>query len=276
MAATAEIRPQAGPQEQFLASSADIAIYGGAAGGGKSFGLLLEPLRHVTDTPGFFAAIFRRNSVQVRYPGGLWDASLSLYGPVGGKPVQQVLEWSWAGGGRIKFGHLEHATSVLDWQGTEVPFIGFDELTHFEEAQFWYMLSRNRSTSGVRGYVRATCNPDADSWVARLIAWWIDQESGYPIPERAGVIRWFVRINGTLHWADTRAALIEQFGHGAKPKSLTFIPAKLDDNAALMSKDPDYKANLLALPEVDQKRLLGGNWKVRAGSSGTPTSRAAS
>lgn len=68
-------------------------------------------------------------------------------------------------------------------------FIGFDELTHFSEAQFWYMLSRNRSMSGVRPYVRATTNPDADSWVAKLIDWWIDDVSGYPIPERGGVVR---------------------------------------------------------------------------------------
>ena len=68
-----EIRPQAGKQEMFLTTCADIAIYGGAAGGGKSFGLLLEPLRHVTNNPEFYTVAFRRSTTQIRNPGGLWD-----------------------------------------------------------------------------------------------------------------------------------------------------------------------------------------------------------
>jgi predicted phage terminase large subunit-like protein len=258
----AVIRPQAGPQEAFLASPADIAIYGGSAGGGKSWALLMEPLRHVTRNSQFFTVFFRRTTVQVRNPGGLWDESVKLYGPIGAQPVQQTLEWRFPGGGRVKFAHLEHADNVLDWQGAQIPLICFDELTHFTKGQFWYLLSRNRSMSGVRPYVRATCNPDADSWVAELIAWWIDPGSGQPIPERAGVLRWFVRINDALVWADTPGELLARFP-GIPPKSLTFIPARLTDNRALMAADPGYLANLMALPTVDRERLLGGNWKIR-------------
>ncbi len=145
----------------------------------------------------------------------------------------------------------------------------FDELTHFTESQFWYLVSRNRSMSGVRGYVRATCNPDPDSFVATLITWCIDQETGFPIPERAGKIRWVLRINDTLHWGNTRQELIEQFrgkvpNEALQPKSVTFIPASLNDNALLMKSGPGYYANLLALPTVERERLLGGNWKIRA------------
>lgn len=270
---TFEIRPQRGPQEQFLASSADIVIYGGAAGGGKSFGLLLEPLRHVTTVPGFGCVIFRRTSVQVRNEGGLWDTSMSLYSHAGLRPRESVLEWEHRGtGNTIKFAHLEHESSVLDWQGAQVPLIAFDELTHFTAKQFWYMLSRNRSTCGVRPYVRATTNPDADSWVADLIAWWIDQDPASPtcgqaIPERSGVVRWFARVNGELHWADTPDELRERHP-GSEPKSLTFIPSALADNPALTSRDPGYRANLLALDPVEQARLLHGNWKARR-SAGT-------
>lgn len=268
MAEAITIRPQPGPQEAFLASSADIVIYGGAAGGGKSYGLLLEPLRHLTTVPGFGAVIFRRTSVQVRNEGGLWDESESIYGPIGLKPRESVLEWEHIPtGNTIKFAHLEHEKNVLDWQGAQIPLIGFDELTHFEAKQFWYMLSRNRSTCGVRPYVRATTNPDADSWVAKLVEWWIDQDPasrtyGLPIPNRAGHIRWFVRLDGELHWADTPDELRERFP-GSEPKSFTFIPSSLDDNPALTSKDPGYKANLLALDPVEQARLLHGNWKAR-------------
>jgi len=133
------------------------------------------------------------------------------------------------------------------------------------------MVSRNRSMCGVRPYIRATCNPDADSWVAELIAWWINQDSGYPIPERAGALRWFVRIGDSIVWGDRPEDLAEHKAPNANgelvpipPKSLTFIPAKLSDNRALMAADPGYLANLMALPLVERERLLGGNWKIRA------------
>lgn len=266
------IQPQPGPQEAFSATSADIAIYGGAAGGGKSFALLLEPLRHVTDNPEFAAVFFRRNATQVRNPGGLWDESAKLYPLAGARPIVQPMEWVWPRGGRVKFAHLEHEQTVYDWQGSQIPLICFDELTHFSKAQFFYMLSRNRSGCGVRPYIRATTNPDADSWVADFIAWWIDQEIGLPIPERSGVVRWFVRINDTIIWSDTREELLQRHGNRElpedheeqiRPKSCTFIAAKLTDNRILMKADPDYLANLKAQSGVERARLLDGNWKIR-------------
>ena len=257
------IKPQAGPQEAFLASPADIVIYGGAAGSGKSWAVLLEPLRHVTTNKEFSAVFFRRNTTHIRNPGGLWDESMKLYPYAGGTPVANVLEWRWPKGGKVKMGHLEHENTVLDWQGAQIPLIIFDELTHFTQTQFFYLLSRNRSMSGVSGYIRATTNPDADSWVATFIAWWINQETGYPIPERGGVLRWFIRIHDSIIWADTKQELIDQYGEEVMPKSVTFIPAKLDDNKALMKADPSYKANLQAMSRVERERLLGGNWKIK-------------
>jgi predicted phage terminase large subunit-like protein len=233
---------------------------GGAAGGGKSYGLLLEAQRHI-DNPDFGAVIFRRNLVDVRKQGSLLDTSIPLYGQCDGR--LRDLFWRFPSGAKIAFGHLEHDKTVLDWQGAQIPLICFDELTHFTRAQFFYMLSRNRSTCGVRPYVRATTNPDSESWVADLIAWWIDQETGFPIPERAGVIRYFARVGDVLVWADSDRELRERHP-GVEPKSLTFIPAKLDDNQILVRKDPGYRANLLALTLVDRERLLSGNWKIRS------------
>jgi predicted phage terminase large subunit-like protein len=257
------IGPQPGPQTAFIATSADIALYGGAAGGGKTFGLLLEPIRHF-DNPKFGGVIFRRNTVQIRNEGGLWDESVSLYSQIQGHPRDSALEWEFPSGSRMKFTHLEYDRTVHDWQGSQIPYIGFDELTHFTEKQLWYMLSRNRSTSGVPGYVRATCNPDADSWVRHLVAWWIG-EDGFPIPERSGVIRWFIRSNDTIYWADTKEELVEKHQVPiTDAKSFTFISAKLEDNKILMEKDPAYLANLKALSRVERMRLLGGNWNVRA------------
>ncbi len=254
--------PQAGPQRLFIDSKAEIAIYGGAAGGGKTWALLLEALRHV-EVERFSAAVFRRTTVQVRNPGGLWDESLRLFPSKGGAPFSASLEWRFPSGAKIKFAHLEHEKTVLDWQGAQLPLICFDELTHFSAAQFWSMVARNRSLSGVKPYIRATCNPDAGSWVAELIAWWIDPESGLPLRRRAGKPRWFVRVGETLEWASSRAALVRRHP-GIPPKSLTFIPARLEDNKALIAADPGYRANLLALPRVERERLLHGNWKIRA------------
>ncbi len=261
-------KPQPGPQEAFLSSGADIVIYGGAAGSGKTFAMLLEPLRHVTRNKEFFVVIFRRNTTQVKNPGGLWDESIKLYPHCHGRPTNHTLEWHWSKGGKIKMAHLENANTVLDWQGAQIPLIMFDELTHFTESQFFYMLSRNRSLSGVRPYVRASTNPDEASWVSKLIEWWIEQDSsspnyGYPISSRSGVIRWFIRIGDTIIWGNNKEELVSLYGDEIEPKSFTFIPAKLSDNQILMKADPSYKANLMALSRVERERLLGGNWKVR-------------
>lgn len=255
------IQPQEGPQVAALSSPADIVIYGGSAGGGKTWFLLVDPLRHIKN-PRFGAVIFRRTTPQIRNQGAMWDASMQIYPHAKGSPRSHVLEWKFPSGAAIKFQHLEREESKLDLQGSEIPYIGFDELTHFTESQFWYMLSRNRTTCGIRPCVRATCNPDADSWVAGLISWWINQDTGYAIPERSGVIRWFVRVNEKLHWADTAEELREQFPD-IPPKSLTFIHAKLDDNRVLQEADPNYYANLMALPLIERERLLSGNWKIR-------------
>ncbi|MBK1709812.1 MULTISPECIES: phage terminase large subunit [Marichromatium] len=264
MTADTIIRPQPGPQEQFLSSPADIVIYGGSAGGGKTFALLLEGMRH-SGLAEFGAVIFRRESTQITNEGGLWDSAMQLYPQAGARPFKSPkLGFAFPAGARVTFGHLNQEADVLNWQGAQIPLICFDELTHFSRAQFFYMLSRNRSTCGVRPYVRATTNPDADSWVAEFIGWWIDDESGLPIPERAGALRYFVRVDDAVHWADSREALAQ--AHGVSPedaKSVTFIPASVFDNQALLERDPGYLANLKALGRVERARLLEGNWRVR-------------
>jgi predicted phage terminase large subunit-like protein len=262
---TLTIRPQQGPQEQALASPADIVIFGGAAGGGKSWALLLEPLRHV-ENPQFSCVLFRRTYPQVTNPGGMWDESMKLYPLVGATPRQSDLAWRFPSGAVVRFAHLQHENSRLDWQGSQVTLLGFDELTHFTRDQFFYLLSRNRSLSGIKPYVRATCNPVPDDdptggWIHEFVGWYIGDD-GYAISERSGVMRWFVNINDQLHWADTFEELAERFPE-TTPKSFTFIKSSLYDNQILMREDPGYLANLQALPLVDRERLLGGNWKIK-------------
>ena len=269
---TTTILAQPGPQTAFLQSPADICIYGGAAGSGKTVALLIEPMRYVCQVPNFTVVIFRRTMPQITNPGGLWDETQNIYPRVGGTAHIGAREWRWRHGGKIKFSHLQYDSTVYDWQGAQITLICFDELTHFSRHQFFYMVSRNRSTCGVRPYIRATCNPDADSWVAEFLAWWIDPATGFPIPERAGVLRYFVRVGDKIEWADRPEDLMQHLpGIGAlppgfdapRPISVTFIPASVFDNPALLQVNPEYVSWLRSLPLLECERLLRGNWKIR-------------
>lgn len=181
------------------------------------------------------------------------------------------MHWSFQSGASITFAHLARNEDCEQWQGSQICLIEFDELCHFSEYQFFYMLSRNRSICGVQPYIRATCNPDSDSWVAKFISWWIDQDSGYPIKERAGVIRWMVRLKGVIHWFDNKDdAILYAREDGVTEdllpfvaKSVTFIPSSVQDNKELLRTNPQYMTNLLNLPMVERERLLNGNWKIR-------------
>ncbi len=197
--------------------------------------------------------------------GGLFDNAITMYQPLGARikqsPLPQIV---FPSGAKLSFRHLGYDKDVHTWQGSQICLICFDELCHFTERQFFYMLSRNRSTCGVRPYIRATCNPDADSWVASFISWWIDQKTGYPLLDRSGVIRYFIRLDGNIIWGDDREKLAAQYS--TKPelcKSVTFVASSIFDNRVLLDADPGYLASLNALSTVEKERLLKGNWKIR-------------
>lgn len=255
------VEAQPGPQTKFLQSSADIAFYGGSAGGGKTYALLLEPLYDIHNKD-FGAVIFRRTTKQVTSEGGLWDTAMDVYAPLGARPNQNDLTLKFPHGSKVTFAHMEHEKNRLDWQGSQIPLIGFDEITRFTWKQFVYMLSRNRSASGAKSRIRGTCNPDPDSWVRRFIDWWID-ENGYAIPERSGVVRYFVIEGDDVIWADTPDELTED-NPKRRPRSFTFIRSSVEDNKILLEKDPDYLANLQALTRVERAQLMDGNWNIRA------------
>jgi len=269
------IRPQEGYQQMALASPADIVIGGGAAGVGKTFTLLLETLRNIY-VPRFGAVVFRRTSPMIRAEGGLWDASAKIFSHIdGATPIESRLEWDFGRNVKIKFSHLEYEKNIYDWQGSEIPLICFDELTHFTKKMFFYLLSRNRSTCGVRPYVRATCNPDPDSWVRELIDWWVGAD-GYPIPERQGVLRYFMVDNDQYVWGNTYEEVVEKCWHTLEPmvtksgldpkdfvKSLTFIGGSIYDNRELLKVNPQYLGNLNAQDDATKNQLLGGNWNVK-------------
>lgn len=259
------LKPQKGPQERFLSTNADIAIYGGAAGGGKTYALLLEPLRYM-NIDGYSATIFRKNATQISIDGGLLDESMSIYGFLKNAVYKASPKphWVFNDKAKVSFMHIDGDRDLPKWQGSQICFLGFDELTHFSSNQFFYMLSRNRSVCGVKPYVRATCNPDVDSWVAEFISWWINPETGYPMPERSGVLRYFCRVEGAVKWGNRPEELAKKYGVDPDLcKSVTFIASSVYDNKILLENDPNYLANLHGLSLVERERLLNGNWKIR-------------
>lgn len=268
-----ELKPQPWYQEKVLSCSADILISGASAGVGKTFAMLLEATRHASN-PQFSSMIFRRTTPQIRNPGGLWDTSKEINLHLRARPKESELEWIFPSGSRMKMSHLEHENDKYNHQGAQYPLIMFDELTHFSKTQFLYLLSRNRSTCGVRPYVRATCNPDPDSWVADLVAPWIDQTTGFPIREKEWKLLYMVVDQEKFVFAETKEELIAACPHlfelipeGMSPddiiKSVTFISGKITENKKLLEADPSYIGNLLSQSEDERKRLLEGNWKVR-------------
>jgi len=258
-----EIRPQS-RQEEFHSSPADIVIFGGAAGGGKTYALLLEPLRHVNN-PEFGAVIFRRTIPEITHEGALWDEAKKIYPFLGATGNENEKQFRFQGGAKITFSHMQREDDKESWKSSQIPLIEYDQLETFTESQFFYMLSRNRSTCGVRPYVRATANPEP-GWLADFLAWWIG-EDGYAIPSRSGKIRWMVRENDVTYWDSDRDKLQAKYPNST-PKSVTFILSTVFDNQILLRKDPQYLANLQALPYIDRERLLGdakrgGNWYIK-------------
>ena len=252
------IRPHPGRQYDFLASNADVALYGGAAGSGKSFCLLLDQGRWAASMPGFRGVVFRRTSPEITAPGALWDESQNIFPLMGATPRRHELRWDWPNGSWIKFSHLQLESDIYKWQGAQLCVASFDELPHFTANQFFYLLSRLRSGTGFLPYLRGTLNPDPTSWVKKLVERYI-QPGGFP---RMLPTQYFGRRGHDIIWADNPSSLELA---DLEPLSFDFIPAKHSDNPTLALTNPRYVANLKALPMVERARLLEGNWEIVSG-----------
>lgn len=264
------IKPQRGPQEKALSSSADITLMGGAVFGGKTFSLLLEPLYHANN-PDFGAVFFRRDYGEITNEGGAWDTACKLYSRFGCKLIESAPPQArFPSGARVTFKHLQHIKDAYKWDGGQIPLALWDELPTFHEKQFWFIQTRMRSDCGVRPYTRATCNPVPDSdpvggWVHRIVkSHWVG-EDGFAIPERSGDVRWFYRINDELLWYGSKAEAIaahpDQVRKGAMPRSFSFIHAAMADNPIGVEANPEYLSSVMSAQMVERERKLG-NWNI--------------
>ena len=238
----------------------------------NSFALILE-LARLIEVENGTGVVFRRTSPELRAGGGLWDIASQMYSPIA-TINNTKLELVFPSNCKIKFSHLQKESDVYSHQGSQYAFIGFDEVQHFSWNQFRYLLSRNRTMSNIRPYIRCTCNPEAGIWLRDFIDWWIGVD-GFPINERDGVLRYMYMKGDKVKdivWGSTKEEVIEKldgvieeiadkFKVNPKDliKSVTFIAGSLEDNQKLLKNDPSYIANLLAQDDAEQAKLLYGN-----------------
>ncbi|MBE6818172.1 MAG: Terminase-like family protein [Ruminococcaceae bacterium] len=227
-------------QRQFQERPEYEALYGGAAGGGKSDALLAEALRQV-HIPHYKALILRKTYPQLAE---LVDRSRAIYLPAfpAARYNAQAHCWLFPSGAKIYFGSMQHTKDRTNYQGKAYDFIGFDELTHFTFDEYSYMFSRNRPTGpGTRVYIRATTNPGGigHSWVKQRFITAAPPltpiKDSYLVPSPQG-----------------KTLKIE--------KSRIFVPSNIFDNKKLLENDPQYLASLAMLPEAEKNALLYGSW----------------
>tara|TARA_Y100000022_G_scaffold101214_1_gene87400 strand:- start:3779 stop:5653 length:1875 start_codon:yes stop_codon:yes gene_type:complete len=247
-------QPNPGPQTDFLAASEREVLYGGSAGSGKSYALLADPMRYFNNS-NFSGLILRRTNDELREL--IWK-SQELYPKIypEAKWQEKKSQWVFPSGGKLWMTYLERDEDVLRYQGLSFSYIAFDELTQYATPFAWnYMRSRLRSTDPTLPlFQRATTNPGGrgHGWVKKMF---VDPAPG--------------NIKFAATDIDTGNTLTFPEGHEKEGQPLfyrRFIPATLKDNPYLM-KDGQYEANLLALPEMQRRQLLEGDWAVADGAA---------
>lgn len=150
----------------YLGSDADVAVLCGEHGSGKTTALLMECTRHV-DKHGFVAVIFTSSPPQVDGPGALWDKAQNIYVPLGATPRVARREWIFPSGARVLLRSLTSERSVIDYVGSAIPLLCFDNCQRIEPQLMCGVIQAcNRQTAGVKPYIRCTASPDweADQW----------------------------------------------------------------------------------------------------------------
>ena len=225
-------QPNPGPQEAATASDTYEVLYGGAAFGGKSEWLLHDGLKQI-DKSNYKALLLRRTFPELRE---LIDRSMAIFPQLGGVWNEQAKRWTFPSGATYQMGYCESYPDVMQYQGQQFAWIGYDELGQCSEERIWtYLMSRNRAPyAGIDSYMRASANPGGPghAWLKRRFVN-VCRPDGTPVHEISG----------------TRA----------------FFQAFMSDNKIGMALDPGYERRLDALPETERAWLKNGDWNAGAG-----------
>jgi len=253
-------KPNEGPQTEFLAAGEREVLYGGSAGGGKSYAMLADPLRYMSH-PSFSGLLLRHTTEELRE---LIFKSQEIYPKIypGIKWSERKMQWVAPSGARLWMSYLDRDDDVLRYQGLAFSWIGFDELTQWATPYAWnYMRSRLRSVAkDLPIFMRATTNPGGRGhhWVKKMF---ID-----PAPYGKAFDATDIETTEVLKYPA---------GHAKAGKPLfkrRFIPARLSDNPYL-AEQGDYEAMLLSLPEQQRRQLLDGDWDIKEGAAFTEFDR---
>ena len=240
-----------GPQERALNSMATIVGYGGAAGGGKTDLILgAACTRHRS------SLILRREYPQLE---GIVERSRELFEGKGKWVGAPSYKWTLNDGRRIKMGAVAHEKDKLKYRGRPHDLKAYDEATEIPESVFWFTMGWLRTTvPGQHCRAILTFNPPTSAegmWVVRLFAPWLDRK--HARPAAPGELRYIARVSGKLVERDNGEPF-EHKGETVTPISITFFPARLADNPALLASG--YATNLNALPEPLRSQLLYGDF----------------
>lgn len=243
--------PNPGPQQAALRSEADILLYGGAAGGGKS---ALEIGAFFLDH--YSGIVLRREAVQLD---GLIEFCKEIGGGLGHFVGGNENVFKRGDGGRLKFAGLQQPDDWRKHAGNARDFMAFDEAGEFLAEQVFSLIGWLRSVRpGQRCRAILGSNPPRGGdgeWLIEEFAPWLDPM--FADPAMPGELRWAIRVRGVTEWVEAPGVYVRD-GEDYTAMSRTFIPAKLDDNPYL--KDTNYRAVLQGLPEPLRSQLLYGDF----------------